>query len=355
MPSSISDSRNANAGWAIATLLAGILVYFSALEIFAHAVVPQFSRVQREYAEDYRTALALQPMTASGASTTLIVGNSLLRAGVDQEMLRRAMAPDYFISLFPVDYTMYWDWYFGLRRLFAEGARPAVVVVSLSPEQLISDSINGERFAHFMMRLSDLPRVARVARLDMTTASDYFFAHGSSWLGGRWEIRNWLFARLIPDAAELVETFVPQDAAVAAQDNTVERALTRLKALKALVNANGAHFVFSIPPSLDVANFATEIQLASTLADVPVLLPYRPGEMPRTAFKDGSHLDVYGAALYLERLQPALHRALSEAVKPNVVSNPRPLKLLEKAAFREPLTPLSSIESAGPRAPFPGP
>lgn len=338
----------------MAVLLAAMLIYLGALEIFARTVVPERSRVQREYAEDYRAALALQPVTGSGATTALIVGNSLLRAGVDQEMLRRAMAPDYFVSVFPVDYTMYWDWYFGLRRLFADGARPAVVVVSLSPEQLVSDSTIGERFAHFLMRLDDLPQVARAARLDMTAASDYFFAHGSRWLGGRWEIRNWLFSRLIPGAAELVEAFVPQDRTIAA-NYTVERALTRLKALKALANANGAQFVFSIPPALDAANPATEIQLVSTLAGVPVLLPYRPGEMPRAAFSDGAHLDSYGAALYIERLQPALYRALSEAVKSNLFPSPRPLKRLEQAAFRQPLTPLSSIESAAPKAPFPVP
>lgn len=349
---SIFSFKSANR--AIVALLAAMLLYFLMLEVIARAILPGISRVQREYVEDYRTALALKPATGSGATTALIVGNSLLRAAVDERRLREAMAPDYFVSVFPMDYTMYWDWYFGLRRLFAEGARPSVVVLSLSPGQLMSDSINGERFARFMMRLDDLAEVKQSVGLDLTTTSNYLFAHASGWLGGRWEIRNWLFARLIPGAAGLVETFVPRDVAASTAADAVEQALARLKVLKQLVNAHGAQFVFSIPPVMEASGLATQIQLASSLAGVPVLLPYRPGEMPRTAFSDGSHLDSRGAALYVERLHPVLCRTLSETVaKPNLVSSPRPLRL-EKAEFRKPLAPLSSIESAGPTAPSPG-
>lgn len=353
MPSSTFSSKGAHG--AIAALLAGILIYLGALEIAARVMVPDFSRVQREYAEDYRTALSLRPVSRAGAPTALIVGNSLLRAAVDEQKLRAAMAPDYFVAVFPMDYTMYWDWYFGLRRLFAEGARPAVVVLSLSPGQLVSDSINGERFARFMMRLNDLPEVKRIAGLDLTTASDYFFAHGSAWLGGRWEVRNWLFARMIPGAVALVQTFVPRDAKASPAPDAVDRALERLKALKQLVNANGAQFVFSIPPAMHASDLPDRIQKASSSAGIPVLLPYRAGEMPPTVFSDGSHLDSRGATLYVERLSPALCRVLSETVaRPTLVSSPRALRL-EKAAFSKPLTPLSSIESADPRAPFPVP
>lgn len=355
MLSSTSSSKNGDAGWALALLLTGILAYFLALEVIARTVVPDFSRVQREYVEDYRIARTLKPATASGATTALMVGNSLLRAGVDEQKLREAMAPNYSISLFPVDYTMYWDWYFGLRRLFADGARPAVVILSLSPGQLVSDSTNGERFARFMMRLNDLAEVKRAAGLNLTTASDYFFAHGSGWLGGRWEIRNWLFARAIPGATDLVETFVPKNVTADAGPETVERAVARLKALKQLVNAHGAHFVFSIPPVMEASDLAVEIKIASERADVPVLLPYRPGEMPRTAFTDGSHLDARGAALYVERLQPALNRVLSDAVMPHLVSNPQPLKLVETRDFGRPLKRINSVESVGPTGPFPGP
>ena len=46
--------------------------------------------------------------------------------------------------------TEYYDWLFGLKRLFAEGVRPRFVVLGLSPNQLASPRFHGDYSAQYL-------------------------------------------------------------------------------------------------------------------------------------------------------------------------------------------------------------
>lgn len=175
---------------AIVLLLAAVALYFLVLEGFAREVLPRISENQRRIAYDYRATLQLRPTTADGARSVLVVGNSLLLHGIDRNQLRALMGPSYQVVLYPIEGTTYLDWAYGLRRLFAEGARPAVLVLCISTRHLLSDSTDGEGFAHALMQFRDLGPVVRDSHLDMMTASAYFFANMSAWLGTRTTFRE---------------------------------------------------------------------------------------------------------------------------------------------------------------------
>ena len=68
--------------------------------------------------------------------------------------------------MYPIEDTTYLDWAYGLRRLLAGGSRPSVVVMCISAKHLLSDATDGEGFAYFLMRLRDLPEVARGRALE---------------------------------------------------------------------------------------------------------------------------------------------------------------------------------------------
>ena len=112
-----------------------------------------------------------------------INGNSLLLEGLDLPRAQQALASRYSVSRFVVEQTQYLDWYYGIRRLLAEGARPSILVMTLPTGHLISDGTRGEYFAHYQMQAGDIVEVARAANLDMTTASNFWFANWSEWLG----------------------------------------------------------------------------------------------------------------------------------------------------------------------------
>src|SRR5215469_5414342 len=196
-----SDRRAATI--ALAVLLGVLAVYCVLLEAITRIGFDRVSRIQQRVVEDYRAAKALPLGASEGQPRVLVVGNSLLLKGVDPVLFKQTLQSKYTIVLLPVENTQFEDWFFGLRRLFAEGSRPAVVVVCLSTRQIISRGTAGEYFAHYLMRSRDVLAVKRSADLDNTVTSNYFFANWSRWLGSRAEIRKWLASKLMPNLDRL--------------------------------------------------------------------------------------------------------------------------------------------------------
>lgn len=313
MRSSISDSKGLNARAAIVLLLGTLVLYFCVLEASTRLIVPSFSEGERRMRNDYRAALALLPTTPAGSRTVLVVGNSLLLRAVVRSQLENNLPRTYAVRLFPIEATTFFDWYFGLRRFFAEGSRPGVVILCMSLRHLTSDSTDGARFAHFMMQWTDLPEVKKTTGLDMMNASNYFFANMSSWLGMSSSVRNALLEKLIPDAASLVADFAQvQPVPLAANPAVIRRSLERLRELKDLCETYGAHFIMLIPPTLNRTDPAPAVALAAGNEGISVLIPYQPAELPAKAFSDGFHLNRQGAELFTSRLGKELPQVLAK-------------------------------------------
>src|SRR6266852_5204836 len=229
MPLSISDSERRKATRAIAVLLTLLAACFGVLEIVTRIGFPRINHVWRTIQADHRTAVSLRPALAHESATMLIVGNSYLELGANRDNLQQEISPAYSVAYLPIQGTSYLDWYFGLRRLFAEGSRPAVVGVCLSTRDLISDATSGEPFAHSLMLERDILKVRVEGRLDNTTTSDYFFADFSSWMGHRGEIHNWLLRKSAPEINDLVPYFRPKNQPLPPTGDIVAKALPRLR------------------------------------------------------------------------------------------------------------------------------
>jgi len=287
-------------------LLAALLLYCCVLEVVAQAGFPRLSRIQRRIASGKRDALALQPTSAEGAKTVLLLGNSLVVHGVDTQLLHKEMAPRLQSNVFAIENTQYLDWYFGLRRLFAEGSHPGVVALCLSTRQLISKGTDGEYFAHYIMQGRDLLSVRKEAKLDVTTTSNFFFASHSAWLGSRASIRNWLLGELMPNVEQLTAYLPQQVSAMPSGDVVVGEGMRRLQTLEALCASHGTRFVLVIPPSMRPGDRSDELQAAAESVGIRVVIPYRAAEMPASYFEDGFHLNSQGAVAFTEKLALAL-------------------------------------------------
>jgi hypothetical protein len=297
---------------AIVLLLAAVALYFLVLEGFAREVLPRISQNQRRIAQDYTAALQLRPTLTSGARSILVVGNSLLLHGIDRDSIRALMGPDYEVVLYPIEGTTYLDWAYGLRRLFAEGSRPRVVVLCISTRHLLSDATDGEGFAHALMQLRDLPPVVRDAHLNMMTASAYFFANASAWLGTRTTFRDGLLEKWLPGADMLALHLSARDPVpLVATAGSVTRGVQRLQALRTLTAEYHAGFIYLVPPTLYKLDIAPAVAAAARPSGVSVLIPFKPGEMPQAAFSDGFHLNEEGARSYTARAATALVGALA--------------------------------------------
>lgn len=262
------------------------------------------SRIQRRINSDYSAAIKM-PASVNGKPTMLLVGNSLLLEGVNPLALHKAMADQYDVQLFTVEQTSYRDWYYGMRRLFDAGSRPSVVVLCLSAQQFTVESVRWGYFAHFLMDLRDLPSVVRHEHLDATTASTYFLANLSAWIGVKTEIRNWLLVKTLPDILELGNIF-PDLPPLPALDTVRKAADSRFLEMQQIFAPYGTRLIVLLPPSADTSDPAATVEGEGPKAGVSVLVPYRPGEMKLQYFRDGFHLNAEGARLFTARLAEQL-------------------------------------------------
>ena len=318
MHSSISNSDVAVAGQrsvvgaAAGMILLGVSLcaYFGALEFAIRKIVPTVSRSAQRAKHDYQAAIALRPTTPTGARTVLLVGNSLLLHAVDRRLLEESVGPRLATTVFPVENTSGLDWYFGLRRYLSEGSRPSFIGVCLAARQMAMQTTNGEAFASTMMRRSDLLEVTRAARLDATTASNYYFATYSDWLGNRAGLRNWLLEMWLPNASTLVGYFTPRGGTPLGEAEVVARALPAMQRLAATARDYDIPLIFIWPPSSNREDPVRAVDAAATGAGLKGIMVYRPGELPAAMFSDGFHLNPDGAAQFTQRLGPALDATL---------------------------------------------
>jgi len=336
MPSSTSNSESApnaktagvaavvpgakapvSARTGIVLLLVGLVVVFAGLEIVSPRILAHFSRIERRIHGELSEAQRIQAVE-NGHPTLLLVGNSLLDEGVQIGSLRTDLASDYAVKRLVIEQTHYLDWYFGLRRLLEQGSRPSVVVVTLDPSQLASGFTLSESFAHRQMSIRDFPRVVREADLDRTTASTYFFAHFSNWLGDKGYIRQCVMILMVPHFRDLAARIADHGSHINDRTRLVGMAQQRLPELAELGQKYGVRFVVLFPPALR-ENYSVDIQQLGPSLNVPVLVPSRPGEFPRELYRDGFHLNAQGAQIFTARLGQEL-RALPPV---QVAADPR--------------------------------
>jgi hypothetical protein len=311
VPSSTSNSEPRAATRAIAFLLAGLFLYCATLEIVTRRGFSRVSRTQRRIYQDLAAAKSLASPVSNDPPSILVVGNSLLLDGVDRASLKKELATSFQVALLPIENTQFEDWYFGLRRLFAEGSRPTVIVVCLSTRQMMSRGTDGEYFAFYLMQGRDLVAVKRESQLDNTMTSAYFFANRSDWLGSRAQIRNWLLQVIMPNLEHLIGFFPAKTPPMPPKEQVVAGVLPHLLALDQLCKSNGARLVVLVPPTLRSDDASADVQDSAAREGIPVLVPLRPTDVTPEDFHDGFHLNPRGSARFTQRFASALLEKLS--------------------------------------------
>jgi hypothetical protein len=215
--------------------------------------------------------------------------------------LSASLADRYAVSRLGIEQTHYLDWYFGLSRMFQEGARPSAVVVTLSTLQLASDFTLGESFARRQMSARDFFQVVSEAKLDSTTASTYLLAHWSDWLASKAALRKDILIGILPSFRELSKLIVDHAPRVSDSAELLRTAQARLPKLNALCTGNGVQLIVLIPPSLH-EDHSREVQEIGRQAGVTVLVPSKPGEYAQSLYRDNFHLNAEGASIFTRRL-----------------------------------------------------
>jgi hypothetical protein len=310
MPSSISSSDHslgrARVDHFTIALLSAVFVLLALTEAVSAVGFDRISKVQRRELSQRRTLLGVSDSEASGDPHIAVLGNSLMLEGVDVSLLRSEIEPMYAPVPYFVLATNYYDWFFGLKRLFAEGMRPRYVLLGLSPNQLAAPGIRGDISARYLFQQSDLLDVVRATHMDATMATGFLLAHYSEYYSTREITRGFFMSRILPSVGELLH-----DRLGTLRDPEIKEAVLgplvtdRLTALDQLCRASGSHFVFVVPPSYQRG--AEIIRRVGGERGVTVLLPVAEGELDASYYQsDGIHLNGEGSQVFTTRLAASL-------------------------------------------------
>jgi hypothetical protein len=242
----------------------------------------------------------------------LVVGNSLFERGINIPVLQQEL-PGFTVQRFVVSDTSFLDWYYGLRRIFAEGGKPRVVVLGLSTRNLLAQRIEGALSANILIRTSDVLRVGRDLHYDNTAVTNLYFENLSAFFGGSTQFRKWLLTGVImPDLQQLAAGLKAKTPPLPASAEVIAEAAPRLQMLNQLCAENGVRLVFVVPPTGDQGadSDIPAVETAGGRADVVVLVPIGPGELGPQYFSDGAHLTDAGALKFTSALSSALRRTL---------------------------------------------
>lgn len=270
---------------------------FSAGYLLKHQS-PTYARISQQYEE----ALKARPSRAGEPPSVLMVGNSLLLHGVKLDRLKALTSSS--MQIYPIflEATGYYDWLYGLRRLFRQGARPQVVVVGVGVNYFLRNSVRQDYAPMLFFDAEDALAVASDLHLDRTATSNLLLEHSSVFWDTRSAIRTQILSRMVPHLEDLF-LLVNQKPAIPESPEFEETSILRLRRLRELCEANGARLILLVPPTLSSETAVNKMAYAAHTAGVDISVPIDPEALSARFYqRDGMHLNSEGALLFTSAL-----------------------------------------------------
>jgi hypothetical protein len=234
-----------------------------------------------------------------------------------------------------VDNTSYMDWYYGLRRVVRNGAKPTLVVVGGRNAHFLASQARGRFFAHYILDWKDLWHAASKTGANATAFSNMGLAQLSAFYGSREEIfKRWL-TLVLPSFEDLGPRMVMNDSGgrPAAQPDDVAVIAPRLDELRALCASCGAQLIIWIPPMpRDGANagLICEIGYRNGIRVIPPLPPAPQASWKPEDFADGFHMTSVAARRFTSQFAGELERLLPKSAPVAAAGNARTTVSFEK-------------------------
>jgi len=170
--------------------------------------------------------------------------------------------------------------------------------------------VRGEYFAYELMRPLDIFSLARELELDRTTASNYFFASLSAWLGGRADIRKFILSTMLPDLEDFVGWLRPGPPSYPGADVVFNKVRDRMARLKTLCESHGIPLITVLYPTLQVKDPFDALAKAADAATLPLVIPVAKIAYPSELYSDGYHLNAQGMERFTRDLVAPLEGRL---------------------------------------------
>jgi len=301
MPSSTSASNSAAVRYAKA-LLAICAILIAGLEVSANYLLRHNSATYTRISQQYKRALLIRSSEPGEPQSVLMVGNSLLLHGVQVDRLRSLTSSS--MNLYPLflEQTGYYDWYYALRKLFRQGARPDAVVVGVGVNYFLENGVRQDYAPMLFFDARDTLAVASDLQLDRTAASNLLLAHASTFWDTRSAVRTQMLNHSVPHLQELFSLISPKPSLPQGSEFAVI-AVPRLQKLRDLCEEHGAKLILLVPPTLSSETAVGDMARAAQATGVDVSVPIDPEALSAKFYQpDGMHLNSDGAVLFTSAL-----------------------------------------------------
>jgi hypothetical protein len=309
MPSSIFSSRHPALFYA-KTLVVLCAVLIVGFELSSRYLLKHDSETYARVSQQCAEAVKIRPSPPGEPASVLMVGNSLLMDGVDTERLKELTSGQ--MNIYPIflEATAYYDWLYGLQRLFREGARPQVVVLGVGVNSFIGNTVRQDYAPMMLFDLRDSLGVAADLKMDHTAISNLLLAHSSVFWDTRSVLRTQILRHTIPHYGEFVSLLKPQPA-IPLAPLFQNIAASRLQKLRDLCAKHGAKLIILVPPTPSSEDAVRQMLIASHDAGVDTLVPIDPAALSADYYQpDELHLNSAGAALFTTALAEFLPQTI---------------------------------------------
>jgi hypothetical protein len=312
MRSTISGSNSAALFHAriLCVICASLIILLEALSSY---LLKHYSGTYLRVFQQQVQAVGCRPSSSGEPVSVLMVGNSLLLAGVDVDRLHQLTASS--LRIYPIflEATTYYDWLYGLRHLFREGARPQIVVVGLPVSSFLEKGVRQEYAPLMLFDVREVLDASSDLGLDRTATSNLLLEHWSTFWDTRSILRAQVLRHMIPGFENLFmlakgRPSIPQGA-------EFDRiAVSRLQRLRELCEEHGAKLILLIPPTPLSESFARQMVTASRKVGVETLVPVDPRMLSTRYYQpDETHLNSAGAEIFTSALATYLRKEIVTA------------------------------------------
>lgn len=301
MPSSISDSKHPAITHAKA-LLAICAIVILGFELSSYYLLNHFSLTYSRISRQSEEAVKMRRAGPGEPPSVLMVGNSLLLHGIQLERLRSLTSSS--MQIYPIflEATGYYDWLYGLRRIFREGARPDVVVVGVGVNYFLANSTRQDYAPMLFLDGRDTLAMASDLHLDRTATSNLWLAHVSAFWDTRSAMRTQVLNHFVPHLEDLFTLVSPRPSIPRGREFE-EITIPRLQRLRELCEAQGAKLILLVPPTLASESAVSEMSYVAHTVGVDVSVPIDPAALSSKYYQpDGMHLNREGAVLFTSAL-----------------------------------------------------
>jgi hypothetical protein len=286
-----------------------------ALELFSGYIAKHHSATFTRVSQQYTEAIKIRPAAPGEPISVLMVGNSLLLYGLDTHRLHELTSRN--LRIYPIflEGTGYYDWLYGLRHLFRQGARPQVVVIGLEAHSALTYSV-WDQSPMLLLGPLDILNVASELGLDNTETSNLLLSHVSTFWGMRSFFRRRILSGLVPHYQDLFPFINPGELTIPNGPEVETSIMVRLRNLLEVCEANRAKLILLIPPTTPSSERAVRrMAVAAGNAGVKTLVPIEPSLLPdRFYYPDRLHLNPDGAARFTSALVVDLPKTIAAVI-----------------------------------------